>query len=275
MSGFRKPVYLDVETLVPLANYHDIEVMVDVEVSDRVLRSGTGGGTASIRVGGVGADANGSRASESETTQSRTIRDAPASALNRLVDELLRTDEVKTTVADAHGVSKRDLVELDSEWIISPATDAAGLMTALFEVVKNNPSLAQSSGGPPPEAMSAIFDSGSHSGPVILTEEDADDDGDAGRIIVLATREHLIEPGTSDVLEGDRTVFGIVESLVPAGKNFEFAKHLLTGVPRALRRQMNAVDLLRDVSEKMGNGVDAESLVVPGPVVLVRAIAVY
>src|SRR5699024_8390196 len=33
MSVFRSPIYLDIDLLVPLANYHDIEFMVDVALS--------------------------------------------------------------------------------------------------------------------------------------------------------------------------------------------------------------------------------------------------
>ena len=37
MSFFRSPVFLDLETLVPLANFHDIEVMTDLSLLERDL----------------------------------------------------------------------------------------------------------------------------------------------------------------------------------------------------------------------------------------------
>ncbi|MDV8002832.1 hypothetical protein [Rhodococcus sp. IEGM 1408] len=268
MSGFRIPVYLDLDVLVPLANYHGIEVLVDVEVSERMLRSGAANGGGKLRTGLIDAEAGGARTTESERTRSRVIRDAPASALNRLVDALFKSGDVRTDTSD---VARRNVVEIDADWEISPATDAGALLTSLFGMAAQNPAMLQLA-SPPPELLAAIMRP-AEQGTVILSRDSNNDDEAA--VIVLANRENLVGTKTADDLEGDRTVLGIVESFVPEGKDFEFAKHLLTGIPRAFRRQTNAVDLLRSVVTQVGSDVDADSLVIPGPVVLVRAVAVY
>jgi len=46
MSFFRSPLYLDLQVLVPLANYHDIEVMTDLEVTQRDKGNRSFGGEA-------------------------------------------------------------------------------------------------------------------------------------------------------------------------------------------------------------------------------------
>lgn len=268
MTGFRIPVYLDIDVLVPLANYHGIEVMVDVEVSERMLRSGAANGGGKFRTGVFDAEAGGAKTTESERTESRVVRDAPASALNRLIDSLFKSGDVKTDTGD---VARRNVVELDAHWEISPATDAGALLTSLFGAAAQNPALVQSA-SPPPELLSAIMRP-DEQGTVILGRDSNSDEEAA--VVVLANRENVVGSWTADDLEGDRTVLGIVESFVPEGKDFELSKHLLTGVPRALRRNTNAVDLLRSVATQMGSVVDADSLVVPGPVVLIRAVAVY
>ena len=97
MSVFRSPIYLDIDLLVPLANYHDIEVMVDVALAqrDRGERTGKAGVNVGLPLpGSPGLELGGTKGSESEITQQRTVKDHPAHALNRLLDELTKSNDI-------------------------------------------------------------------------------------------------------------------------------------------------------------------------------------
>lgn len=274
MAGFRIPRYLDVETLVPLANYHDVEVMVDREVSDRVLRAGGGEAKIKARAGLVDAEAGGKRAVDSETKVTRTIRSAPAGALNELVDALLRNNELKTSVEN---VAKRDLVEIETDWMISPASDAASMLATIVGAISADPTILQAD-EPPPEVIAAMMSPDTATGALILQQDDeqASDGGTAtATVIVLARQAHLYADSVADDLEGEHAVFGIVENFVPEGEHFDLGKMLLAGLPRAFRRQIDAAELLQGFAGEADAGVDPQALNVPGPVVLVRAIAIY
>ena len=95
-----------------------------------------------------------SRDSESEVTQARTVHDHPANALNRLLDKLAEDGDITTDLSTG-AVTRHQLVELDGEWQISPATDVGSLLSALFAMIAQNPSLLQSA-DPPDEFVSLM-----------------------------------------------------------------------------------------------------------------------
>ena len=158
VSVFRSPLYLDEEIMVPLANYHDIEVMTDIAISQR--DRGERSGRAALRVtapvpGSPGVELGGSRGSESELTQERTVKAHPTDALNRLLDALHRKEELSTNLAD-EVVTRHQVVEVDGDWDVAPATDVGNLLTSVVAAFVANPAAAQSS-EPPPELVASLM----------------------------------------------------------------------------------------------------------------------
>ncbi|MER7589616.1 hypothetical protein ABTW72_18985 [Micromonospora sp. NPDC127501] len=266
-------MYLDTETLVPLANYHDIQVMVDVAVTQRDLgqRSGNAGVKAVLPVpGSPGLEFGGSKGSESEVTQARTIKDHPTNALNRLLDELARNGDVVTDLS-TDVVTRRQLVEIDGDWSISPATDAGALVTAMVDLFAQNPSAVNSS-EPPPEFYS-LMTSGPTLGSVVL--EAALEDANETQVLVLLDAGYLSGRTGPDDLEGDRTVFGQVDALVAEGSNYSLDKFFLSGFSRAFRRTFSVEDLLKNMPMESDKQVTIEDLKIRGPLVVIKAIAIY
>lgn len=269
MSLFRSPIYLDLETLVPLANFHDIEVMTDVSLSERDL--GRKGANAGLRMGipgGPTLEAGGSGSKEFEVSQARTVTDHPTSALNRLLDDLLAANQL-SDLADG-AVFKRQLVELDREWNVSAATDIGSILEGLVRVMVNNP-LAMNSQEVPPEAMS-VMTGGSTSGTVVLETEEEDSEG--RKIIVLLTADDLVAKSTIDDLEGDRSVFGLVHEIVPPNKRYSLEKVFLAGFSRSIRRTINTKVLL-SLGAALNQPISEEDLDIPGPLIVIKAVAIY
>lgn len=273
MSMFRSPLYLDIDTLVPLANYHDIEVMVDVQVSQRDLgqRAAKAGIRASLPIpGSPGIDAGGSRGSESEVTEARTVKDNPASALNRLLDTLQRNNDL-TTDLSAQPLMRRQLVELDGDLEVSPATDVGALLAGMVNLMAQNP--AAMSGSDVPDEFMTLMTAGPQGGPVVL--DLASDDGQENRTLALLNAAHLTGGATLDDLEGERSVFGIIDTIVPDGQNYSLEKFFLSGVGRAVRRAFDTAELLQGMSEGFGRPFTVNDLRLTGPLVVIKAVAVY
>ncbi len=200
MSVFRSPLYLDTEILIPLANYRGIEVMVDVAVTnrDRGQRSGNAGLKAAAPLpGGSSLELGGSRGSESEVTQARTIRDHPANALNRLLDDLHAHDDLLTDVDAEPGVIRHQLVEIEADWKISPATDVGSLLTSMFTLLGQNPA-ALGSAEPPAEFVSLLTTAPAW-GSVVL-DSSPDDESQTTRVLVLLNSANLVGESTVDDL---------------------------------------------------------------------------
>jgi len=269
MSLFRSPIHLDLETLVPLANFHNIEVMTDVSLSERDLgRKGANAGLKMGIPGGPNLEAGGSGTKESEVTQARTVKDHPASALNRLLDDLTRAGELSALEEGA--VVKRQLVELDREWEVSAATDIGALLEGLVRLMISNPAVMDAQ-EMPPEVMS-IISGGPAGGTVVLGTNETDPDGRS--IIVLLSADDLTAKNTIDDLEGDRTVFGLVHEIVPEMQEYSLEKVFLAGISRSIRRALKTNDLLK-LAAALNRPISEGDLAVPGPLIVIKAVAVY
>ncbi|MCZ4540655.1 hypothetical protein O4090_11455 [Dietzia kunjamensis] len=270
MSFFRSPVFLDLETLVPLANFHDIEVMTDLSLSERDL--GKKSANAGVKMGipgGPNLEVGGGGNKESEITQSRTVKDHPTSALNRLLDGLVRSGELSSLQEGA--IFKRQLVELDREWEISAATDIGSMLEGLVKFMVSNPA-AMDAQKIPAEAMSLMAGGSETGGTVVLEADEKDSEG--RRIIVLLSAGDLTVKSTIDDLEGDRTVFGVVHEIVPESRQYSLEKVFLSGVSRSVRRAFKTEALL-DLATALNRPIGEDDLFVPGPLIVVKAIAVY
>lgn len=271
MSQFRSPIYLDEDQLIPLANYHEIEVLKDVSVSEKDVgkRERKAAGRAAIPGGfGPSLELGGQSGSEVEYTRSQTVTDHPITALNRLVDALSRDELLKNSIDD---ISKRDIIELDLDLEISSATDVGNLLGSMLGVFANNPG-AFSESEPPPEVVQALI-GGQVKGQIVLTGESPD--SASLPVLVLANSEFLIQRAIPDDLEGQRTVFGLIDTLVGENQSYSLTKLFMAGVPRSIRRAFDAHQMLEGFSSAFDRPIDPSELEIRGPLVVIRAISVY
>lgn len=273
MSVFRSPLYLDTETLVPLANYHDIEVMVDVAVTqrDRGQRSGNAAAKAGLPIPGApSVELGGSKGSESEVTQARTVKDHPTNALNRLLDALAVSKDV-TTDLSAGSITRHQLVELDGDWEISPATDIGSMLAAMVAMMAQNPSAMESS--ELPAEFYSLMTSAPARGSVVLTA--TLDDAEEMRVLVLLDSGFLVGQTSLDDLEEERTVFGQVDTIAAEGSHYSLDKFFLSGLDRPIRRAVDVEQMLEAMGKGFGRPMTMDDLKVQGPLVVLKAIAIY
>lgn len=275
MSVFRSPLYLNTEILVPLANYHDIEVMTDIAVSQRDLgaRSGKAAVNVSIPVPGApGVEVGGSKGSETEVTQDRVVRAHPANALNRVLDTLAQEDDLTRGFTGTEAVMRHQLVEIDRDWEVSPATDIGSMLTSMMAAFSENPAVMEEEEAPP-ELIASMMGSRPTRGQVVL--DASVDDDQSPRVLVLLDSDYLVGQTTLDDLAEDRTVFGQVDTFTPAGSEYSLEKFFLSGFGRAIRRAISVEEMIAGLGPMLGRPTTRADLVVGGPVVVVKAIGIY
>lgn len=266
---FRNPVYLDTNLLVPLANYHGIEVMTDVAITSKSQETTGGGGEAGVNIHALQAKGNGSRQTQNEVTEARTVKDHPVSAFNHLMDQLELKEAVITSLEN--GVSKRDLVELDSDWEVSELTSVGAMLDGMLTLMFAHPELMESSDDMPASLVGPLV-SGEGTQKVCIIEGEPDDE--VGRLVGICSGDGIL--ASLDDLEGDRTVLAQVEQFVTEGADFNLERFLLPSMNRAMRRRFAGVGHLTEMaSAVLDRKISAEDLKVPGPASILRVIAIY
>ncbi|WP_149029425.1 DUF6414 family protein [Corynebacterium halotolerans] len=273
MSFFRNPIYLDRDTLVPLSNFHGIDVSTDIEltVRDQSSKNGSMEGKAQIPwVSGRGERGTGE---ETEVTESRRIESHPVSAFNKLVDELEKKDEVLNHFDFGTGISKRQLVEVEREWELSPSNEVGGLLSRLIELFIADPSLLNEERPNNEVIASMLSPQTAKKGQIVL--QAVLEDEDAPQVLALLNAGHMVAGNDIDNLENELAIFGQVERVVGENRSFSLEKFYLSGLNRTMRRAISSDQLLAGVAKMTGRNVDRSDLEMTGPLIVVKAMAAY
>ena len=271
MRIYRDPIYLNKEALTPIANNFGIEVDTSIEVDTRDLTNKKGGFDAGATIPGtsIGIKGNLGGGTESEISQKRTVTAHPGAALNNLIEKL-QEEESLIDLSDEQAITKSALIEIESDWELSPVTDQGRMLNLVLKQLLQNPNnipkevpveLIRDVLEPRPtdENQKLIF---------IRTNESADD----MTVIALLDSKWLVGNNTEDDLEEDRTFFGLVETFKPEGGFYSLEKHFTRGLNRKAWRKMKKPD-----REKLYNSLELseEDLKFHGPLVVIKVIAVY
>lgn len=273
MQIYRPPIYLDKEILTPIANQLGIEVDTDIEVTARDRTSkkrGFSGGGAIPGVGNARLDLGGD--TEGEVAHSRVIKAHPGAALNGLIDKL-RKDNLLITDLEEQTVVKSALVELEADWEISPVTDTGALIRSMIQFMSSNPQALQTEELPPAIAASIISPEAAPNRKIVLTR--VEESEEETKVIVLLDSGLLIDNHSEDDLEDDKTILGLVETFKAEGKSYSLDSFLSGGIGRALRRQIDTKKMYESLGALYGDKFSEEDLKIQGPVVVLRAVAVY
>ena len=275
MRIYRDPIYLNKEALTPIANSFGIEVDTSIEVDTRDSTNKKGGFDAKATIPGtsVGAGFNIGGGTESEISQKRTVTAHPGAALNNLIEKLQEEESLidlsdkQAITKDEQAITKSALIEIESDWELSPVTDQGRMLNLVLKQLLQNPNnipkkvpveLIRDALEPRPtdENQKLIF---------IKTSEPTND----MTVIALLDSEWLVGNNTEDDLEEDRTFFGLVETFKPEGEFYSLEKHFTRGLNRALRRKVDLKRLYESVE------LSEEDLKFHGPLVVIKVIAVY
>lgn len=114
----RTPSYLDLETLVAQAEYHDVDVPRREDIVERRLRQRSAGGKAGVS--GFGASAT--FGTDAEFQRSYTLNPSSKATVSKVIDALVAEGAVKVDPDGETSLSKDDLVEIDGVSRITAAS---------------------------------------------------------------------------------------------------------------------------------------------------------
>ncbi|MDQ1684611.1 MAG: hypothetical protein QOC82_1348 [Frankiaceae bacterium] len=270
--AFRNPVYLDLDLLRNLADYYGVALPTEGEVVRRVVEE-RGGSLGVNRV----VEAKRESGSTEEVTETFTSQVRPVRALNDVIDHLLQTGDVAdlTAVPDAALLARAPL-QVEGDFVVSPATEMGSLVGRFLPLLiaqaaqgakdfeMSDADAAQVLFAPPPAAHTHIYE--------LVLERRVE------RLVVLVDPGHMYGSATVDDLDGELTLFGIVDRLLPEATSFSLERYFLPGLNRTLRRALSGdqlVKMLEGFGAMTGEKVDAASLSIQGPAAVVSPLAVY
>lgn len=129
--ALRSPIYLDIETLLSHAEYHDIDVPMQAEIVEKTTRNRSGGGKAGVS--GLGLDA--SVGTDVERQSTYTLAPREKATVSRVIDSLVAEGAVKVDPDEQTPWSKDDLFEVDGTTRITSASIAGKMFYALRRVM--------------------------------------------------------------------------------------------------------------------------------------------
>lgn len=275
---FRDYMYLDTNGLQNYISSLDpgtIDELTEVE-----RRQTAGEGKAGLSLPGLG-EAGGGGSHEKETTQQRSMKITPQNMFSRIYDVLSKDGAIRVfddeDILYLDSVQKREVVEITREFAPSPMNELIDKVFRLMETMKslgfveevNDPETQEAIQG-----LAMIFRGEEGSEEVPMVARAAPRTGDASIVFVAKSEFFLVN---QDDFKGEMTVFGRVKRVIPANDYldlFDFLK-----IPRELARDENIkseiLTLFESWPKELGGPVSKSSLHVPGPVVIVKPLAVY
>ncbi len=278
--ALRSPIYLDTETLLSLAEYHDIDVPHQADIVEKTTRKRSGGGK--VGMSGFGADVAAGSDVEYQSTYALAPREKATTS--KVIDELLRIDAV--TCPSAKTALTKDLpVEVEGRTRITAAS-LAGKVFYIFQSL-----MAEIDGDvedifnleadqlPIAEPLKEVYLQNKLLPIPILLELT----GSALplRVYVNVRPDHFIDAASADSVEGEMRVLGTVSSLIGGDSEgyLSAEQWLLHGWEYMMKRKLMAgVDeIVKGLVEKLELDlpVDDVHAYITGPAIVVDAIALY
>ncbi|MGA6173086.1 DUF6414 family protein [Streptomyces sp. NPDC012600] len=217
---------------------------------------------------------------KSESTRERVLSASEKSSFNRLYDAIgnnLKAYDEDTEINLAE-IEKRGLIEVTRDFEPSPLSQMIDSILEFAAMAQNMGAMDDSD-----ETRDAIH------GITMLfrgneaTEKEVPVVSSGGEfetsVFFMAHREYILR-GTES-LDGESTVVGRVEKIVPIGQEVDLFDTLKI-LPRAMRRGQAGVDLknslkdaFRSWPQDLGGPISDDAFTLPGPLVVVSPLAVF
>jgi hypothetical protein len=270
--GFRNPIYLDVSLLKNLADYFGIDVPGQRQVVQR--RSGTTGKGMGLNKG-LTARLDSDKTVETTETFSTDFR--PVRLVNDVIDSLLESDDVIDLINEPNAdLISQSPIQVEGELAVSPATEIGTLIGRFFPLLAaryaqgdKDPSLNQ-------EDIAQLFLEPQGEGAQVYNVSPAAEDD--RRFILILDPKNLGEDRDCDDLEGEFTVFGIVDRLLSEKSSLSLTRYLLPGMNRTMRRAIGKTSLeeiITGFGDITGQAIDISALTVKGPGAVIKPLAIY
>ncbi|WP_032769984.1 hypothetical protein [Streptomyces sp. CNS654] len=281
--ALRHPSFLDLETLLSQAEYHNIDVPVAQDIVETTAKKRSGGGKA-----GIGPLAlNGTAGTDVQFQSTYSLAPREKATVSKVIDGLIREKAVSVNPAGDTALSKDALVEIEGTARIT----AASVLSKLFFVFRrlmldrdiNDLSELANLDVDDADVAQAIQRVYLHNEllplPMLLEIT-----GSAlpHKVYVNVRPSYFIDEASADRLEGDMRILGSVYRLVPEDEYRVTDEWLLHGWEFMMRRIMMAQiqDDLQEVTQQLNRlGLDVPDddvqAYITGPAVVLDAVALY
>jgi hypothetical protein len=279
----RSPSFLDLETLLSQAEYHDIDVPVAKDIVETTASKRSGGGKA-----GLGAlSVNGSAGSDFQFQSTYSLAPREKATVSKVIDGLIREKAVHVNPAGDSALSKDALVEIEGITRIT----AVSVMSKVFFLfrrlmlardISELSELANLDIADPDvaEAIQRVYLQNELLPLPMLLEVTGS--SLPHKVYVNVRPDFFINEASADRLEGDLRVLGSVYRLIPEDEFRATDEWLLHGWEFMMRRIMMAQiqDDLQEVIQQLTRlGLDVPDddvhAYISGPAIVIDAIALY
>lgn len=278
----RAPLYLDLETLLAHAEYHDIEVPKQASIVEKSTRKRGGGGKVNIP-GLGGADA--SVGSDVEYQSTYDLKPREKATVSKIIDQLIVRETVKSGPDENTPLSKDDLVEIDGLTRITAASlagkiffifrrlmdTAEGDLDSIFDLQIEEPAVAE-------QVKQVYLRNELLPLPILL---EVTNSPLPQKVYVNVEPDHFLDSASANRIEGELRVLGTVSHLVEGGSEGHLSaeRWLLHDWEYLMRRK-----LMTQMDDVVGNLVHQLEIDLPaedvhaylsGPALIIDAIAIY
>ncbi|WP_344321359.1 DUF6414 family protein [Streptomyces macrosporus] len=281
--ALRSPSFLDLETLLSQAEYHDIDVPKSQEIVETTVSKRSGGGKA-----GIGALAlNGSAGSDFQYQSTYSLQPREKATVSKVIDELIRQKAVQVNPVGDSALSRDVLVEIEGTARIT----AVSVLSKVFFVFRrlmlardindlNELANLDLEDADVAEEIQRVYLRNELLPLPLLLEVSGS--SLPHKVYVNVRPDFFIDEASADRVEGDLRVLGSVSKLVLDGEYRVTDEWLLHGWEFMMRRIMMAQiqDDLEEVTqqlERLGLNLPDDDVhaYISGPAIVIDAIALY
>lgn len=277
--ALRRPVYLDAETLMALADYHDLAVPLLTDVVEKAVKKRSANAKASF----AGIGGGGELGKDVERQTSFTIAPNEKASISKVIDGLIAGGHTVEVSNDAT-LKKDDIVEVEGQVLLTAASLAGKMFYILRMYLESTDQdirdLDFNDVGPEAMALmqSVYFRNELVPIPMLV---DVAKTGLGPRVLVNLRPNLFVGSATSGQIEGDRRILGTVRSIVGEDQDGYLSTEdwLLADWEYLMKRL-----LMTGISDKVQELVETLKIDLPakdvhawiqGPAVVLDAVAVY
>ncbi len=274
----RSPLYLDLETLTALAEYHEVEVPRAEEIVERTVRKRSG--RASAAVAGIGGAVEGGRDVEVQRSYSLTPKDKVV--VSRAIDELVREGHV-SQLDDQTRLQRGTWVEVEGVARMTTASLVGKLLYVLRDALQSSDvdmsNLEFADVAPDVLKRAKEVYIGGELVPMPILLEIAPAAHDTARVYVSLEPGLFVDDAAQERIEGAVTILGVVDRVIPADEYFSAEQWILHGYEWLLRRLLlpRVDDVARQLVDSLTLDLPADdvSAYFSGPAIVIKGTALY
>ncbi|MER5413658.1 DUF6414 family protein [Streptomyces virginiae] len=268
-------LYLDTSKLADYMAAIDPGIVKELRETTKLHEEEDGGGTELDQPLASGVT------TKRESTQERVLTISEVTSLKRLrttLGESLKSfdEDIDFSTSD---VSKREIVEITREFRPSPLSqlidsmiDFTAMAQGMGVMEAEDPQTQQAIQG-----ITMLFRGSGENQKDVPVVSSAD--GFETSVFFMAHRKYILRG--VEALEGEATLFGKVEKIIPPGQDVDLFE-MLKILPRGMRRSQTSTDLTNSLKaafrawpHELGGPISDDAFSLPGPLVVVSPLAVY